>query len=143
MRTAIALSGLLALLLSNTAFADDKPVMVQAMDTFPSTLGYAALAAGGTIGSVLCAVIGKLWLSLGAKDVACQASIDAVKLEKQTEINRLRDRLELEQKDRREEAERLLREQKDIMREVMTLCASIPPALGQLTDTIKAIGGKP
>src|SRR5262249_25124082 len=73
-RWALALVALVAM--ASKTFGDDKPVIVQAADTFPATLGYAYLAAATTAAGVLTGVITKLWVALGAKDKATQDAID-------------------------------------------------------------------
>lgn len=159
MVTGVAVS--FALMFGDSALAQDaaKPVVVQQGDTFPAALGYAALGVASTVWATLAAVVGKLYfgreqdrkdyqaqLDTIKKDAQAQvdtikreaqAMIDALKKECKDEIGALRDRLEIEQKERREEAEKLLREQKDIMREVMVTCGAISDALRKNTETLE------
>lgn len=149
------------LLFGDSALAQDatKQVVVQQGDTFPAALGYAALGVASTVWATLAAVVGKLYfgreqdrkdyqsqLDAIKKDAQtqvdtikkeAQALIDALKKECKDEISALRDRLEIEQKERREEAEKLFREQKDIMREVMVTCGAISDALRKNTETLE------
>ena len=108
-------------------------------DTFPATLGYAAIGAVTTAGAAMSAVIGKLWAGLRDQAVAHQAALDSIKASYVAEVKEIRDRLEKEQRERREEAEKLLREQKDIMREVMVTCASIQAAFTENTKAFERL----
>ena len=134
----------LVLLFPDAALAEEDS------DTFPSALGYGALAVAGTIGGAMCEAIRRLFKRLEDQTKEHQAALDGVKrdyqqaldklrTESQGQIDQLRQRLELEQKERREETERLLREQQEIMREVMVTCGSISQALTENTKALERL----
>lgn len=143
------LGSILGLLLSALGIAADAlaqsspptqaPTIVQQGDTFPAALGYAALAVATTIWGTLSLVVKSLWSGREIDRAANQAAIDTVKKECRDENTVLRDKLEKEVRERREEAERLLREQRDIMREVVTTSATMAKAIAELTEAVRAL----
>jgi hypothetical protein len=141
---AVILAVTLSLILAEPALAADEA------DTFPATLGYAALAVAGTIFGGMAAAIRHLFKRLGdmselhqdqieSMRESNQAQIDKLRDDHQKQIDMLRDRLELEQRERREESAGLLREQQDVMREVMTTCGAISQALTENTQALQAL----
>lgn len=112
-------------------------------DTFPAALGYAVIAAVSTAGATMGAVIRHLWKRMGDQQKAIEnlqkdhnKALEVCRVECRAEIDKVRDRLEIEQKERREESERLLREQKEIMREVMVTCSAISVSLEKNTEAL-------
>lgn len=114
------------------------PVAVQD-STFPASLGYAALAAATAVWGTLVAVVKSLWSGREIDRTANQKAIDDLKAECRKEETAIRDRLEVEQTDRRVEAERLLREQRDIMKEVMATCSAMTKAVDEFAEAMKAM----
>lgn len=126
--------------------------VVASSDTFPAGLGYAALGAVSAAGAVMSGVITKLWYGLRDQAKEHQIAVDQLRADNhkmleicrndcRKEIDDLRKRLEQEQTDRRQEAERLLREQKDIMKEVMVTCTAVATALQENTKALERLVG--
>lgn len=160
-RIGVATTVVIVFFIASDALGEEptKTAPVVVGDTFPASLGYAALGVAATVWGTMATVVGKLYYGreqdkkdaqaqIDALKKEAQAQVDAIKKDAQTqidalrveckaEITRMRDRLELEQKERREEAEKLLREQKDIMKEVMTTCSAISDALRKNTETLE------
>jgi hypothetical protein len=70
-----------------------------------------------------------------------QAALDALKRDCHAEIKELRDRLEQEKDERLKEQERLLREQKDVFKEVMATLPSLHHALENNTKALDKLTG--
>ena len=96
--------------------------------TFPTGLGYAALALAGSAGATMAAVIRHLWKRLGAKD---QDIKDLVQVHGEA--------LATAESERRVEAEKLLREQQVLLREVMTNVTSYTDEIKQLRLELAAV----
>lgn len=146
-----ALVFLAVLLDADMAWAQEAATQGNPPDTFPASLGYAAIAAISTAGATMSTVIAALWKSQRNQDkthteqlaglrVDHLKAVQAAKDECRVETDKMRDRLEQEQKERREEAERLLREQKEIMREVMVTSSAISQSFAKLEATIQQWG---
>lgn len=121
-----------ALALSDPAFGQEPtPAIPQAPqgDTFPAALGYAAIALAGTVWGGMSLVVRHLWKGLSDLSKSHQEALDAQALNHKTEVDGLRDRLEKEQRERREEVERLTKEQKDIFRETLVTSSEVGSAL--------------
>lgn len=150
---AVVVTVLLVLLAGSVLAQDLDPDAVRAIfreevdklgeDSFPSTLGYAALGVVTTAGGAMAAVIRHLWNRLGQQQAVVESmqklhqdALEACRTECRKEIDEVREQLRKEQTERREESERLLREQKEIMREVMVTCSAISQSLDRNTDAL-------
>jgi hypothetical protein len=111
-------------------------------DSFPAALGYAAIALATAVWGTLTAVVGHLWNRNGKQTVEFQAVITRIKAEYKAEVDELRAENAVVQKQWREEAERLLREQRDIFKEAMLTNGAVGTALQDLTNMIQRLDSK-
>jgi hypothetical protein len=149
--TIAVLTAMLALILADPALAQEALRAASGNgnppDTFPAALGYAVVGVVSTAGTVMSGVIAKLWKAQRDQDKNHGKQIADLRADHRTAIQEVKDecrshtdqmqaRLETEQRERREEAERLLREQKEIMREVMVTCSAVSQSLEQNTAAL-------
>jgi|GEM_PF-6127772 len=139
------------LLIALPAMAQDggsPPPGAAPPNVFPAWLGYAALGAFTTVFASLGEAVRRLWKRTTDQAKEHASQIDTIRKEHTEQLDKLRDgamaeatalreRLESVQKEWREESERLLREQKDIFKEVMLTCADISQACRELKAAVE------
>jgi flagellar motility protein MotE (MotC chaperone) len=71
-----------------------------------------------------------------------RAALDREREDHRRELDEVRERLDQEQRERRVESAQLLREQKEIMREVLTLCDNMRHVIERNTETIREVANR-
>ena len=161
----VAISALTALGQTPPAPSPSPPAATATPDCFPASVVYVAFGAVATVITTLAGVITKLYVGgerrqkLHAIEIEkvrdkSRTECDAVRTHchdelvlKDREIDKVRERYEAELHERRIESERLVREQKDILREVLTVTTTnatsldgVKEAMKQLTAAIDRLG---
>ncbi|MCC6752048.1 MAG: hypothetical protein IT371_30630 [Deltaproteobacteria bacterium] len=130
----------IVLVLAGTASADTDPMKIPT-DHVPAWVFYSVLAAGSAAGATMGKVIHYLWVRLDEHARLAEERLLATQNTHRADLKAVTDLLQKEQAERRQDVERLKKEQTDVMREVMTQIAASTEAIEDSTQTLHRLMG--